>query len=179
MRRLSFLPLLLTLTIALSTVSSTAAAESEASVGAVLGYNLDLEYPLAGIDARYAHPVAPMVDVSVQFQANYYFTDSVQILGATSRSTLLQFDLNLLASIDLSLISPYVGVGPALLHNRTRVTSGDTEISSSTSTDTGLNVVAGAALKLDGPIRPFAQFRSTFRDGSAASIMLGVNFVLN
>ena len=182
MRVLPCLPFFVAIVSVLSMVSAPAAAEPDgeawASVGAVLGYDLDREAPLVGIDGRYAHPVAPMADVIVQLQGNYFFVDSVEFFGATGSGAILQFDLNVLAGIDLSLLNPYAGLGAALIHTRSRITSGDTVLSSSSRYDMGLNLIAGGVLRIDGPIRPFAQFRATIRDGSSSSIMLGVIYTL-
>lgn len=160
----------------LTSVSSAWA--SEFSVGGVLGYQFELEAPLVGLDARYSINVAPSVDLVVQTQGNYFFLDSAEVLGATARSTVLQFDLDLLAKINLDIpLAPYGGAGPALVHSRSSVTSGDSTLSSTTNTDMGFNAIFGASLEL-GDIRPYGQLRVTFLDGTSVSLMLGLNFVV-
>lgn len=159
--------------------STAAAQEQEATLGAVLGYEFELEAPLVGIDARYIHGISDLIGLGVQLQGNYFFTDSFEFLGATVRTTLLQFDLNLLAEMRFEgVLRPYVGAGPALLHARTRATSGNNNtFASSETTDMGFNVVLGTSFVLD-QVRPFVQVRATAQEETYLSAMVGASFVL-
>lgn len=152
-------------------------APSQISAGAVLGYNFDLEAPLIGIDARFQQPLMPSVDLLIEGQGNYYFLDSAEVFGATASSTLLQFDLTLGARLNLDLpVGPYLLVGPALIHARSSVTSGDSTLSSSSETQMGFNAILGTDIDLGAAVTPYAQMRATFLEGTALSMMLGVNY---
>ena len=157
--------------------SQAAASEGALSVGAEVGYHFELEEPLIGVNARYDFGAAPAVDLGVQGDLNYYFLGSSEFLGATLRSTVVQFDLNVLATANLDLIvAPYIGLGAALLYRSTSLESGDNVISSESSSDLGANLLGGVALELDGIVRPFGQMRMTFLDGETAlSLMVGLN----
>lgn len=161
-----------------TTASLAVGHANEGSVGGVLGYQFDLEAPLLGIDARYSHGVADSVDLLVQGQGNYFFLDSQEAFGTSVDATVLQFDVTVGGQLAMDWpVAPYAGIGPALVHSNTTVRSGDREVSSESTTDMGFNTIFGAALILEPPIRPFAQLRVTFLDGTTASLLMGVNYV--
>ena len=159
---------------------SAAASDLEVTVGGGAGYQFELEAPLVLLEARAAYPLVDAVDLAVQLQGNYFFVDQYEFLGATFRSTILQFDLNLLAHLDLdTVVIPYLGLGPALVHARARATSSNNNtIGSSESTDMGFNFVVG--LMINSPFNPFVQARATMLDGETSiSVMGGISVRVN
>ena len=149
------------------------------SLGAVGGYNPDLEAPLLGVEGRFTFYAAPRVPLSIQPGFNYFFMGSSEFLGATARTTLLQFEVNALVNLELDApVTPYAGVGPAMIYVQSSVSSSQGTWSSESNTDLGFNLLAGAAFELDGPLRPFGQFRVTFLEGNSMSLMVGLSYVL-
>lgn len=163
----------------LSFGSSAAASDLEVSVGGGAGYNFELEAPLVALEARLTYPMVEAIDLGLQLQGNYFFTDQFEAFGSTFRSTILQFDLNLLAHIDLDVVTPYAGLGPAIVHTRARATSSNNNTwASSESTDMGFNFVVGVII--NSPFNPFVQARATMLDGNTSvSAMVGILYTLN
>lgn len=171
------LALLLTALLLPTTAFADEPGESEAHAGLALGYRFDLEEPSLGLDGRFFYQLNERIALGVQLQAHYYLIGSTEILGATARTTALQFDLNLLAQLNLdTLIEPYAGIGPALVYSANRISdSSNNTLSSSSDTDMGFNLVLGTSLDLDD-FSPFVQFRATFQQETASAAILGLTY---
>lgn len=154
-----------------------------ASLGGLVGYDMDIEEPMVGADMRFTFPADPSFDLALNPAANYYFVSSG---GFIDSATLLQFDFNLLFQFPLEgSITPYVGGGLAMIY--LRISGEDPfggETISETENEIGFNMlVAGIEAQVDPSARIFSQVRlSRFSiDGQSDttfSLMGGVSFFL-
>ncbi|RAL20861.1 hypothetical protein DL240_14340 [Lujinxingia litoralis] len=165
-------------------MASTALAQEASSAlvgnsaGVVVGYDLDAEVPLAGLDARFTFAVAPQVALSVNPGLQYYFIGSNEVLGARTESTVLQFDLNALVHLALDApVTPYLGLGAGLRYADVRIVNGDGDVlTSDDATDLGANLLVGLSMETGSNFVPYVQGRVTVFEETSFALMAGLNF---
>lgn len=178
---IALLATLTTLCLATPALADSKPSTPKMSAGIVAGYNFDAEAPLLGLDARLMVYEMESVAFSINPRFDYYFVSSSTFLGLTTRTTLLQVEVNALAHIVLSApLTPFAGIGGAMLYQRATVSDRNgNHASRDARTFPGFNLIAGTTFDLSGPLTPFAQFRLTFGDTrNAASLMVGATFAL-
>ena len=132
-----------------------------ASIGPHLGYNLDIDDPLLGVESRIdLTNVGSSVILQLNPSFSYYFTDNIDLFNVAVN---LPFEF----VIGGSKLRPFVAPGIGFIH----VSNGGSD------TDAALILLAGLLFRL-GVVDPFIQLRVMINDGSSADLMGGVLFVL-
>lgn len=134
-------------------------AAAQTNLGVNVGYNLEAEEFFAGGQARLGLGGLPVI---INPSNETYFIDNV---------TWLQIDLNALYpfGVDNTTFTPYAGAGIGI--NYIKPENLDSR------TDAGLNLIAGATFGFSR-LRPFAEARINFDDGTNVGIRGGVLFGL-
>lgn len=134
-------------------------ASAQTSIGANVGYNLDAEEFFAGGQARLGLGGLPVI---INPSIETYFVENL---------TWLQIDLNALYpfGVNNTTFTPYAGAGIGINYFKPENLDG--------STDAGLNLIAGATFGFSR-LRPFAEARINFDDGTNVGIRGGVLFGL-
>ncbi len=136
------------------------AARAQASFGAHLGYDVDVEELFVGAQARFSLPTLP---IALQPGVDYFFVDN---------ATLLQFDVNGIYDISggpVEPFTPYVGAGLGIRYI-------DVDNVDASDTSYGLNLLAGARFNTMPRLRPYVQARMTIKDGTSVGVMAGLLF---
>ncbi|NBB87701.1 MAG: outer membrane beta-barrel protein [Bacteroidetes bacterium] len=155
----------------LASLSTAEAQDMTVEVAPRLGYDLgDLEELFIGAEGRFYVEDLPVV-LSPAF--DYYFTSSD--FEGTSLNV-FGIDLNALYEFELedSAITPYAGAGIGIIRVSASGTVEGFSVSSS-STETGINLLGGAIFTIDAPVRPFAQAKTNIgSDFTLFSLMGGI-----
>lgn len=140
--------------------AGTAHAE-RATLGPHLGYNLDIDDPLLGIESRIdLTNISSSVILQLNPSFSYYFVDNFDLFN---------FALNVPFEFVIggSVVRPFIAPGLGLVH----VSNGGSD------TDLALVILGGLLFRL-GVVDPFFQLRVLIEDGSSAELMGGVLFEL-
>ena len=147
-----------TLAFLLISVSTVEAQDTEFELAPRIGYDLgDLDDLFIGAEARIYIEDFPVV-LSPAF--DFYLVSDVPEGFSVNRFAI---DANALYEFELddNNITPYVGAGIGIVRQSVSVdgVNGGFGFSGST-TETGINLLGGAAFDIDGPVRPFVQAKT-------------------
>lgn len=147
-------------------VGTASSAHAQFQIGPRVGYDLETDDLVLGVDARFAlnNPALPLI-IAPAF--DYYFIDSDDV-------SFYALDLNVLYPFGISnqVFTPYAGAGLGVGFSRIEIAD-ETE----SETNLGFNLVGGAVFGF-GSIRPFAQVRLTLGDADLATLHGGLLFSL-
>jgi len=153
-----------TLAFLLISVSTVEAQDLDIELAPRIGYDLgDLDEFFIGAEGRFYIEDFPVV-LSPGF--DYYFASS----GFEGTSLdIFGIDLNAIYEFELedNTITPYAGAGIGIIRVSSSGNFEGFSVSTS-STETGINLLGGAIFNIDAPVRPFAQAKTN----------LGSNFTL-
>ena len=142
-------------------LAGTAHAE-RVTLGPHLGYNLDVDDPLLGIESRIdLTNISSSVILQLNPSFSYYFVDNFDLFNFAVN---VPFEF----VIGGSSLRPFVAPGLGLVH----VSAGG-----GSDTDLALVLLGGLLFRL-GVVDPFFQLRVLIEDGSSAELMGGVLFEL-
>ncbi|HYE96014.1 MAG TPA: hypothetical protein VD962_07360 [Rubricoccaceae bacterium] len=159
MRKLALLTLVL--------VAVGPSASAQTSFIGMGGYNIDAEGFLVGLGARFGVPFGgPALNLALQ--------PTIETVLIGDGVTYIQGDVNVVAAFGGGgSLSPYAGAGLAIAHTSFDTDSFARGTGDASNTDIGINALVGTSFG-SGSLRPFAQARATFADGSSISLMGGV-----
>ena len=140
-------------------VPGIAKAQGTTHIGPHVAYNFDAKN--MGVGAQFSMPIARQLEFYPSF--DYYFVSPGSLWA-------LNADLKYRPALASSTDWLYVGAGLNLAH---------ASVSGFSSTDAGLNLVAGAESRRAGNVHPYGELRFTLGNGSTAQIAVGLNFTLN
>ena len=165
--------LALTIALALTFVPERANAQSPLSFGAQGIYDLDWESFGIGAQVRTGLPIGDLAFV-LNPSLEYYFLEE----GEGFDQSLFRVNADLLYQIgaaNVQVFQPYVGAGLGIQRHSIDLDSDVLNISGS-STDVGLNLLAGASFGIGSPVVPFVQAGLFIGDGSTVGLKAGILF---
>lgn len=136
-------------------------ARAQVAIGAQVSYAEDMDL---GVGAR-AGVSLPFTGLGVMASFDYFFP-GIDDFSYMELNANLLYDLTL---VRVPIFSPYVGAGLNVAR------SSFDGASSSTKTEEGLNLVAGAEFGV-ALLKPFVEFRYQVREGGQFVVAAGLNF---
>ena len=152
----------LALALALAGVGSGNVAHAErATLGPHLGFNLDFDDPLLGIESRIdLTNVGSSVILQLNPSFSYYFVDNIDLFNVSLN---LPFEF----VIGGSKLRPFLAPGLGLFHYS----------NGNSNSEAALMLLAGLLFRL-GVVDPYVQLRVAIADNTLADLMGGVLFEL-
>ena len=149
-----------------------------------IGYNIDAEAFLVGVGTEFSAPFsAGNLALGIRPSVEYLFTEDLDFGSSEFSQTFLQVNGDLIARLNAANFNPYVGAGLAIAVVSTDFdcegnSACEAAEEAASGSDFGLNLLGGLEFSDIGFGTPFVQGRLTLLDGSAISILGGINIPL-